>query len=332
MAMDGGGHGLEWLKNFDVFPKTVDDAKEVSVSGGSVSIAVFFCMFLLLCSETSLFLTTNTKYEMEVDTMRGGMLQVNFDITFLALPCSVLSLDAMDVSGEHELDVVHDVYKRKVALDGLPYGDVISQKVRSVRDSTTIAEIKEEAASKKGCNIYGTLMAQKVAGNFHFSLHAQDFQVLAYVFPDRSLVNTSHIVNHLSFGTDYPGLHNPLDGEMKILDEGTGTFEYYIKIVPTKFHYLQNAEIVETNQYSVTDHFRKQQDGFPAVYFIYDISPLMVRAKEWKTPFAHYSTQLCAIAGGMYVVAGQVHRVVRILFDRFRYGNAGVSSLPLGFK
>lgn len=31
-----GGRGLEWLKNFDVFPKTVDDAKEVSVSGGSV--------------------------------------------------------------------------------------------------------------------------------------------------------------------------------------------------------------------------------------------------------------------------------------------------------
>ena len=30
------GNRLEWLKNFDVFPKTVDDAKEVSVSGGSV--------------------------------------------------------------------------------------------------------------------------------------------------------------------------------------------------------------------------------------------------------------------------------------------------------
>ena len=34
--VDEGGRGLEWLKNFDVFPKTVDDAKEVSVSGGSV--------------------------------------------------------------------------------------------------------------------------------------------------------------------------------------------------------------------------------------------------------------------------------------------------------
>ena len=28
------------------------------------------------------------------------MLLINFDIQFIALPCSVLSLDAMDVSGE----------------------------------------------------------------------------------------------------------------------------------------------------------------------------------------------------------------------------------------
>lgn len=38
--VDEGGRGLEWLKNFDVFPKTVDDAKEVSVSGGSVLLFV----------------------------------------------------------------------------------------------------------------------------------------------------------------------------------------------------------------------------------------------------------------------------------------------------
>jgi hypothetical protein len=38
--LDEGGRGLEWLKNFDVFPKTVDDAKEVSVSGGSVLLFV----------------------------------------------------------------------------------------------------------------------------------------------------------------------------------------------------------------------------------------------------------------------------------------------------
>ena len=50
-----------------------------------VSIAVFFCMFLLLCSETSLFMATNTKFEMEVDTVRGGMLQV----LHVALACAL---------------------------------------------------------------------------------------------------------------------------------------------------------------------------------------------------------------------------------------------------
>lgn len=33
-------------------------------------------------------------------------LRVQFDVTFSALPCSILSLDAMDISGEQHLDVV----------------------------------------------------------------------------------------------------------------------------------------------------------------------------------------------------------------------------------
>ena len=31
---------------------------------------------------------------------------MQFDVTFPALPCSILSLDAMDISGEQHLDVV----------------------------------------------------------------------------------------------------------------------------------------------------------------------------------------------------------------------------------
>mmetsp|Transcript_11900 Transcript_11900/g.28892 ORF Transcript_11900/g.28892 Transcript_11900/m.28892 type:complete len:333 (+) Transcript_11900:91-1089(+) len=318
------GGALAWLKNFDVFPKTLDDAKEVTASGGTLSIVVIFSVLILLFSETSLFMKTQTKHEMEVDVVRGGLLKINFDITFTRLPCSVLSLDAMDVSGEHELDVVHDVYKRKVNKEGLPYGEVMSQKVDHARDQGAIQAIKGQLG--EGCNIYGTLQAQKVAGNFHFSLHAQDFHVLSSVFEDRSTVNTSHVINHLSFGTDYPGLKNQLDGETKTLEEGTGTFEYFLKIVPTKFSYL-DGHVVDTNQYAVTDHFRKQRDGFPAVYFIYDISPIMVRVKEWRPTFPHYATQLCAITGGMYVVAGQVHRLARLAYDRFVSGKGGLGSI-----
>mmetsp|Transcript_19300 Transcript_19300/g.44266 ORF Transcript_19300/g.44266 Transcript_19300/m.44266 type:complete len:332 (-) Transcript_19300:351-1346(-) len=325
LSGDGSWEKLEWLKNFDVFPKTVDDAKEASVSGGTVSVVVLFFMFLLLFTETSIFLKTNTKFEMEVDTMRGGTLQINFDISFPGLPCSVLSLDSMDVSGEHELDIVHDVYKRAMDSKGNAVGAVISEKVKLARDALSISHIREQLERGEGCNIYGTLNAQKVSGNFHLSLHAQDFHVLSQVFPDRSTVNTSHVVNHLSFGRDYPGLKNPLDGEMKTLDKGSGTFEYYIKIVPTKFHHLDGT-IIDTNQYSVTDHFRKLQDGFPAVYFIYDISPIMVRVKQWKQSFSHYATQLCAITGGMYVVTGQLHTWSKFLWTKYYIGKKSLTS------
>ena len=44
-----------------------------------------------------------------------------------------------------------------------------------------------------------------------------------------------------------------------------------------------------------------------------------VRAKEWKQTFSHYWTQLCAILGGMYVVAGQAHRLSSVVYHRYRY-------------
>ena len=43
-------------------------------------------------------------------------------------------------------------------------------------------------------------------------------------------MNVSHIIHDLSFGPKYPGLHNPLDGMVRILRGASGTFKYYIKV------------------------------------------------------------------------------------------------------
>uniref|UniRef100_A0A2N9FAT1 Endoplasmic reticulum vesicle transporter N-terminal domain-containing protein n=1 Tax=Fagus sylvatica TaxID=28930 RepID=A0A2N9FAT1_FAGSY len=37
-----------------------------------------------------------------------------FDVTFPAVPCSLLSLDAMDISGEQHLDIRHDIVKKRI--------------------------------------------------------------------------------------------------------------------------------------------------------------------------------------------------------------------------
>lgn len=42
-------------------------------------------------------------------TIHFSVFYLQFDVTFPALPCSLLSLDAMDISGEQHLDVVRIV-------------------------------------------------------------------------------------------------------------------------------------------------------------------------------------------------------------------------------
>ncbi|WMV49478.1 hypothetical protein MTR67_042863 [Solanum verrucosum] len=53
-----------------------------------------------------LYLHAATETKLFVDTSRGETLRINFDITFPAIPCSILSVDDMDISGEQHLDIV----------------------------------------------------------------------------------------------------------------------------------------------------------------------------------------------------------------------------------
>ena len=47
-------------------------------------------------------------------------LKINFDVVVHRVSCDYLSLDAMDVSGEQHIGIEHNVYKRRLDLDGKP--------------------------------------------------------------------------------------------------------------------------------------------------------------------------------------------------------------------
>ncbi len=75
-----------------------------------------------------------------------------------------------------------------------------------------------------------------------------------------------------------------------------------------------NHSIVKTNQYSVTE---QEQDlnpkspgalptKMPGIFFRYEISPMLAVYKEYRKPFATFLTDLCAIVGGVFTVAGMV--------------------------
>lgn len=71
----------------------------------------------MLCS-VGLYVKVRTNNDLLVDTSRGEIMQIHFDITFPKLPCSWFSVDAMDVSGEVHLDVAHEVYKQRIDAHG----------------------------------------------------------------------------------------------------------------------------------------------------------------------------------------------------------------------
>ncbi|KAI8469965.1 MAG: endoplasmic reticulum vesicle transporter-domain-containing protein [Monoraphidium minutum] len=200
-----------------------------------------------------------------------------------------------------------------------------------------------KAQEGEGCRMYGRLDVNKVAGNFHFaagrsyqqgSMHIHDMGP----FEGKTL-DFTHSITRVSFGPQYPGKTNPLDGAVSRLppaDAGrrgggakaagadkdgkaaaaarSGMHQYFLKVVPTVYVDVRNRTLA-SNQYSVTEHFRESGASaggaaaasgrtLPGVFFFYDLSPIKVHIVEGRASFLHYLTNLCAIVGGVFAVSG----------------------------
>ncbi|KAL9645959.1 hypothetical protein ABK040_001066 [Willaertia magna] len=388
---------MQAFKNFDFYPKTADDFRIKTLGGGVISIVSLIVIFILTFSELYFYMQIERFDELYVDTGLDRKIPIHINLTFPAISCDALSLDVMDVSGEHHIHVEHTVYKQRLSLDGKLIDNnadvapvVISsndgndgkdslvnskelEKARaerakrmkdknycgscygSAKDETAccntcddvresyrkvgwafnpteeieqcyeeLLERKMKYAQKEGCNLHGYFLVNKVAGNFHFapgkSFVRQQSHVHDYTNFEVEHFNTSHIINSLGFGEQIPGMSHPLDGTKKIIQadnsDGTisGLFQYFVKVVPTIYEsYSSNNEII-TNQYSVTQHFRPKNrehaNVVPGVFFIYDLSPIMVHIKERKKSFLQFLTSLCAIVGGVFTVSALIDKLI----------------------
>ncbi|XVE49571.1 hypothetical protein DITRI_Ditri01bG0092300 [Diplodiscus trichospermus] len=112
------------LRSLDAYPKVNEDFYSRTLSGGIITLVSSLTILLLFFSEFRLYLHTVTETKLLVDTSRGERLRINFDVTFPAIPCTLLSVDAMDISGEQHLDIKHDIIKKRINS----HGDVIESR------------------------------------------------------------------------------------------------------------------------------------------------------------------------------------------------------------
>ena len=126
------------LKDYDAYAKPLEDFRVKTATGASITLASIFIIFVLITSEFHDWLKVDMVPSLEVDKSRKELMQINLNMTFPKIPCFLLSIDVMDVAGEHQnggkISVfnVADHLMHKTRLD--PQGNVILKQAGSIFD------------------------------------------------------------------------------------------------------------------------------------------------------------------------------------------------------
>lgn len=120
---------LDVLKRLDAYPKlSFEEMAFRSVAGAAVTIASSLVICLLILFEVNAYWTLDVSEELFVDTTRNHKLQINLDITMPRISCDYLSLDAMALDGEQHLHIEHNIFKRRLDLNGVVITDAKPEK------------------------------------------------------------------------------------------------------------------------------------------------------------------------------------------------------------
>lgn len=329
---------LNVVKQLDAFPKVSQDYQNPTARGGTFSVISLSLILILVISEFFYYTKSHYVFKYSVDTDMDSQLLLTLDMT-VGTPCQYLGADIVDLAGESHSLVNH--MKFEPALFELSdYGKMIfkaKQEIlsrfsqsRSLNDFLMIdnygsLNIPNEAPPKteaNSCRIHGAMNAKKVAGNLHVTLgrsvpHPQGHAHLN-VFVPPNLVNFSHRIDHFSFGPLVPGAINPLDATLKTTEDKNHVFQYFLRVVPTKFNTYQHS--MSTSQYSITEHNRtinhaRGSHGITGVFFKFDMSSMMVLINEERKPFWQFLVRLSGIIGGIFATSGMLHTLLGSFMD-----------------
>jgi len=237
---------MKAFKRFDLYRKVPRDLTEATFSGAAVSFCTVFIGLYLFVSELNVYLQTRWESEMFIDESKTEeKLQINIDVTLPQMPCELLSFDAQDVMGSHEVDAHGNLFKERLTSKG----DVIAREDIQTShygasagltrhfsfgyDNTDVERIKKMIHSGEGCRVAGFVRVNKVPGNVHLSTYSHSY-LFGSLYQETRNMNISHKVNHLSFGLDTDisfikrnfkgtGIVAPLDGVQQVVGDGPVT-------------------------------------------------------------------------------------------------------------
>lgn len=109
---------MKKLKAFDAYAQPAEEFRVRTVSGALISLVCSAVITVLVLGELRYYLAVQVRPEITLDRSLGERLNISFDVTFPHVGCAFLGVDTMDVSGNHQLDITHGVYKQRLSRHG----------------------------------------------------------------------------------------------------------------------------------------------------------------------------------------------------------------------
>lgn len=261
--------------------------------------------------------------------------------------------DLRETQGHHEH---HSYYGErdheslvKFAWSLVPRGVIEGEERRGLeeKDPTDTQDhegVLRKAPQTAGCNIEGFVLVKKVPGNLMVSASSG-----AHSF-DASTMNLTHWVHHLSFGRPLTkrrqdAVDRLLPHHFHIAEDTPGrithmlfkslhdnvTHDHYLQVVMTEVkplgykERLKNHQLRQTLQsYDYTAHSNiVQSPQVPVARFHYELSPMQVMITEQRRSFSHFITNVCAIIGGVFTVAGIIDAMLHTTISMVKKVNLG---------
>ena len=266
-----------------------------------------------------------------VDKNRGSdRIPVNVNIELYNLPCDLLSIEIRNDLGLRVQNIEgnltrYDINIKKEVIGQKPYA--LENLGRFGHDHDHIAQpdyevVKNRIKNKEGCKLEGQFYIDAVPGSFIISAKAFYPTIERLKREGLDTTNLEHKIKELYFGESLGKnnrfarfelmkgtLFNTLRNKERIKDKNPMIYQYYLKIVPAKYKYLDG---MESNKYQYTANSFADfvYNSIPSLYFKYDLSPITVEYKYTKMKFLTFLINIFAILGGVITVAGIIDAII----------------------
>ena len=264
-------------------------------------------MVLLLLNEYWNYKAYNSSTLMYVDKNRGSdNVKVNIDIEFPNLPCDLLSIEIKNNLGLNVRNIEGNLTKYSLnnkheIIGNKPYA--LESLGKFGHDHDHIAQpdfesIKTQIKNQEGCKLKGEFYVDAVPGTFIISPKAFSYIIGLLRKEGITKVNVEHDIKELYFGERiskfrlfvFPNaysLMHTLKNKKRINDKLPMAYQYYLKIVPTKYQYLSGLSF-NSYQYTANSFSEISLDRIPALFFRYDLSSITVEYKHTKMSFLSF--------------------------------------------